>query len=154
MGRRITGRYVLCDPLGSGESATVYLATDLVEEREVALKLASDAEEGTSAALRREFELLGHLRHPNLPAVFDFGWDDGLDRCFFTMEVIDLVGETDVEAIAQAVSRCVARATGPAEPFESDPMARAIPGHLPDRLVPDPAGYFVIYPTKASGCIK
>ena len=62
-----------------------------------------------------------------------------------TVEVIDLIGNTDVKELSAAVRECADRNPGAAEPFA--PTATIIPvtGRLPKKMVSDPAGYFVIF---------
>ena len=87
MADRIDGRYELIGELGEGESASVLLVQDLALERRVALKLAADADGGER--LRREFELLGRLDHPQLPAVLAFGEDRERQRSYFTLDYLE-----------------------------------------------------------------
>lgn len=67
----------------------------------------------------------------------------------FTRQVTltSLIGVTDIEAIAEAVEE---RASENAPPFaEAMPLARSVEtvaATEPRRLIPDPAGYFVVYP--------
>jgi len=62
-----------------------------------------------------------------------------------TVEVVDLIGTTDVDTVITAAHACAARHLGPGQPFASDALVMPITGHLPSRMIPDPAGYFVIY---------
>lgn len=62
-----------------------------------------------------------------------------------TVEVIDLVGDTCVSAILDAVLDCAGRNPGPADPFSQDYIVTPLAGYLPERMIPDPAGYFVVY---------
>lgn len=62
-----------------------------------------------------------------------------------TVEVVDLVGEDQVPGVLEAVRRCVAGNPGPAEPFAPDRVVTPLQGYLPERMVSDPAGYFVVY---------
>jgi tetrahydromethanopterin S-methyltransferase subunit A len=64
------------------------------------------------------------------------------------VEVIDLVGTRDVGVILQAVRECGKRDPGRAEPFSGQRSLRPIEGYVPPRMVPDPAGFFVIYPDR------
>jgi tetrahydromethanopterin S-methyltransferase subunit A len=61
------------------------------------------------------------------------------------VEVIDLIGETEVAKIVAAAEWCAARNPGPARSLAAAPLVRPIPGYLPLRMTPDPAGFFVIY---------
>jgi tetrahydromethanopterin S-methyltransferase subunit A len=62
-----------------------------------------------------------------------------------TVEVIDLVSNGRVSAILNAVQDCAARNLSPAEAFITERGVRPLAGYLPERMVLDPAGYFVIY---------
>ncbi len=81
------GRYELVARLGEGESAVVHHARDLAHGgRDVALKALRRHDPKDEARLRREFEVLAGLRHPNLIGVLDFGTsDDGVP--FYTSEL-------------------------------------------------------------------
>jgi len=65
------------------------------------------------------------------------------------VEVIDLVGVSDVQEIARHVARCAERNTGPAPVFASQRIIPRIQGQIPERVVSDPSGYFVVYPDRA-----
>lgn len=69
------------------------------------------------------------------------------------VSVVDLIGSEDPGAIASAVARCAAADPGPAEPWAGQPAALAVPGALPERMEPDPEGYFVIHPERNNGRI-
>lgn len=62
-----------------------------------------------------------------------------------TVEVVDLIGTTGPDVVGTAIRACAARQPGPAEAFASESAVTSLPGHLPSRMIPDPAGYFVIY---------
>lgn len=62
------------------------------------------------------------------------------------IEVINLLGETDLERIAECIAGLASRNPGPSDDVLSD--AAHIPieeATEPTRLIPDPAGYFVLY---------
>jgi tetrahydromethanopterin S-methyltransferase subunit A len=61
-----------------------------------------------------------------------------------TIEVVDLIGTTDVQEILNTVHTCAARHPGPADAFTPERLVAPLSGYLPRRMVPDPAGYFVI----------
>lgn len=63
-----------------------------------------------------------------------------------TVEVVDLIGETSVPQILGAVKECAAKNPGPAELFAGMRSVATVAGYLPQRMVSDPAGYFVIFP--------
>jgi tetrahydromethanopterin S-methyltransferase subunit A len=65
-----------------------------------------------------------------------------------TVEVIDRIGLQEVGGVLEAVEEAVARDPGPAEPFDQEAYLEPTPGHVPERMVPDPSGYFVVYPER------
>lgn len=71
-----------------------------------------------------------------------------------TVEVIDLIGTAQVEAILDAVQECAGRYPGPAQPFAAERAIATCVGYLPERMVSDPAGYFVVYPDRARGLLS
>lgn len=62
-----------------------------------------------------------------------------------TVELIDLIGSEDLAVIHRTIQGCADRNPGPSEPFESHRLISPIPGYMPKRMIPDPAGYFVVY---------
>jgi eukaryotic-like serine/threonine-protein kinase len=88
-GRIVDGRYQLGSLLGVGGMARVYLATDRVLERQVAVKAlrASDAQDPLFVErFRREARAAARLSHPNIVAVFDSGSD--ADQPYLVMEYV------------------------------------------------------------------
>jgi eukaryotic-like serine/threonine-protein kinase len=88
-GRILDGRYQLGSLLGVGGMASVYLATDRVLERQVAVKVlrASDAQDPVFVErFRREARAAARLSHPNIVAVFDSGSD--ADQPYLVMEYV------------------------------------------------------------------
>ena len=90
IGKKLDGRYQLEELIGSGGMANVYKATDLLENRLVAVKilredLAEDAE------LRRRFheesQAVAMLSHPNIVAVYDVSRSSDVE--YIVMELID-----------------------------------------------------------------
>lgn len=95
------GRYAYEKPLGRGAGGSVYLARDLHEQgRPVALKVltAEACETVQGKMLRREFEILSKLKHPNLVRVYDYGSlpDGGV---FLAEEYIDGFSLQDARAL-------------------------------------------------------
>jgi len=81
------GKYEIEEPLSSGGSSTVYRAFELGANRTVALKvLHQDPESDYGVRFRREVEVQGNLKHPNLMPIFDQGDVDG--KPFYTMELL------------------------------------------------------------------
>jgi eukaryotic-like serine/threonine-protein kinase len=89
--RLVAGRYALSEVIGRGGMGTVWLATDRVLEREVALKEVTfsvdlTAEERTILRERtmREARAAARLDHPRVTTVFDVVEEDG--RPWLVME--------------------------------------------------------------------
>jgi tetrahydromethanopterin S-methyltransferase subunit A len=78
---------------------------------------------------------------------------DAVEHFRRTVEVIDLVGHANVPDILDAVSRAAARDPGPAVPFTPERITPSR-GDIPSRMIPDPAGYFVIYPDRQRGILS
>ena len=97
------GRYAYVKPLGRGAGGAVYLAEDLrADDRQVALKVLSAEAVATvqGKMLRREFEILSKLDHPNLVRVYDYGSlpDGGV---FLAEEYIDGFSLQDARALLE-----------------------------------------------------
>jgi beta-lactam-binding protein with PASTA domain/tRNA A-37 threonylcarbamoyl transferase component Bud32 len=78
VGQVLSGRYRLLAPIGTGASASVYLADDVVLRRRVAVKVLHAALAQDEAFLRRfraEARAAAALNHPNIMAVYDWGQD-------------------------------------------------------------------------------
>ncbi len=79
VGQVLGGRYRLLAPIGTGASATVYLADDVVLRRRVAVKVLHDALAGDASFLKRfeaEARAAAALNHPHIMAVHDWGQGD------------------------------------------------------------------------------
>lgn len=88
-GERVSGRYKIIKKIGSGGMANVYLAEDLILEREVAVKMMSlDFQEDRNNLRRFQREALSttELIHPNIVNIYDVG--EG-DRPYIVMEYVD-----------------------------------------------------------------
>jgi serine/threonine protein kinase len=76
--------------LGEGGSGVVYRGRDLRLERQVAIKILSDAlrdDEFAWARLLREARLASQLNHPHIAAIYDLGEEDGC--AYIVMEYIE-----------------------------------------------------------------
>ncbi|MFI5341975.1 MAG: DUF4346 domain-containing protein [Candidatus Methylomirabilales bacterium] len=62
-----------------------------------------------------------------------------------TVEVADLVGQDDISHILEAARGRAARSPGVAPVFAESTVVTPTQGYFPDRMVSDPAGYFVIH---------
>jgi serine/threonine-protein kinase len=88
----IADRYHLDRRLGAGGMSTVFLATDTVLERPVAIKLLAEhlaEDEDFVARFRREALAAAKLQHPNVVQVFDSGEDHASHRHYIVMEYVD-----------------------------------------------------------------
>lgn len=89
------GKYTIDGVLGSGAMGVVYLATDPMIQRRVALKtiqrsLVGDGDvSGSSIAarFRNEAQAAGRLTHPGIVAIYEYG-EDG-DTAFIAMEYVE-----------------------------------------------------------------
>jgi eukaryotic-like serine/threonine-protein kinase len=112
----LSGRYEIGDRLGSGGMSSVHMATDLILERTVAVKILAEHlsdDERFVERFRREALAVAKLIHPNIVQVYDTGIDEG--RHYIVMEFVQgrsgaqilqrqgpLDGETAAEVGAQA----------------------------------------------------
>ena len=82
--------YDIIEEIGRGGDGTVYLATDLKVNRQVALKLLGNLHLISPSTLQRfqaEADAIASLDHPNIIHIFAFGELDS--RPFYTMKYID-----------------------------------------------------------------
>lgn len=88
-GSSFASRYVLQNLLGSGATAAVYDAIDLLDDKRVAIKIASFSARDLLATrrFRREATLAMRLIHPNIVRVYDVGQEAG--HSFLAMELVD-----------------------------------------------------------------
>ncbi len=83
------GPYEVIALVGAGGMAEVYRARDTRLQRDVALKVMSEAFGGDAALLERferEARLAGSLNHPNVVALYDVGLQDG--KPYFVTELL------------------------------------------------------------------
>ncbi|CAM3698986.1 Stk1 family PASTA domain-containing Ser/Thr kinase [Mesobacillus zeae] len=100
IGKRISGRYKILDMVGGGGMANVYLAHDMILDRDVAVKMlrldfANDEE--FIRRFHREAQSATSLVHPNIVSIYDVGEEDGL--YYIVMEYVD--GQTLKQYIQQ-----------------------------------------------------
>lgn len=100
IGKRISGRYKIKDMIGGGGMANVYLAHDMILDRDVAVKMlrldfANDEE--FIRRFHREAQSATSLAHPNIVSIYDVGEEDGL--YYIVMEYVD--GQTLKQYIQQ-----------------------------------------------------
>ena len=108
---------------------------------------------------------IGHLPGQSLVALQRFGVDErgrivnakgkrprlrnvsseAIEHFRATIEVVDLIGQGEIEEVLEAAKRCAARTPGPAPVFDEARVIDPEQGYIPDRMTPDPAGYLVVY---------
>lgn len=89
IGTKIGGRYEIIGNIGSGGMANVYLARDLILNREVAIKvLRFDFQDDQNAIRRFQREALAatEMVHPNIVSVYDVGEENGMQ--YIVMEYV------------------------------------------------------------------
>lgn len=100
VGKRISGRYKILEVIGGGGMANVYLARDMILEREVAMKvLRFDFSNDDEFIKRfgREAQSATSLAHPNIVSIYDVGEDKGV--YYIVMEYVE--GQTLKQYIQQ-----------------------------------------------------
>src|SRR5438445_4578834 len=114
----LSGRYELGNVLGRGGMAEVYVGTERVLGRRIAVKILADRfakDSSFDARFRREAQSAAALNHPNVVSVFDTGSDDGTH--FIVMEYVP--GKTLSEMLGEGAplmpERAVEIARGVAE---------------------------------------
>jgi eukaryotic-like serine/threonine-protein kinase len=99
-GTCLKDRYRLERLLGRGGMASVWLASDEVLDRPVAVKILSDtiaSEPEFLARFRREARIAASLSHPNLIGVYDYA--EGEERPYLVMEYV--AGDNLAERLAR-----------------------------------------------------
>jgi eukaryotic-like serine/threonine-protein kinase len=100
IGKRLSGRYKVLEMIGGGGMANVYLAHDMILDRDVAVKMlrldfANDEE--FIRRFRREAQSATSLAHPNIVSIYDVGEEN--DLYFIVMEYVE--GQTLKQYIQQ-----------------------------------------------------
>jgi eukaryotic-like serine/threonine-protein kinase len=116
-GTLLKDRYRLERLLGRGGMASVWLASDLVLERPVAVKIIADtiaSDPEFRARFRREARVAAGPSHPNLIGIYDYA--DGAERPYLVMEYV--AGDN----LAQRMSRKAA--------IDTELLARELLGAL------------------------
>lgn len=110
IGKRISKRYKILDVIGGGGMSNVYLAHDMILNRDVAMKVLhynfNDQDE-SYRRFQREALSATSLNHPNIVSIYDVGEDEGLH--YLVMEYVK--GMTLKQYITEyapiAPTRCV-----------------------------------------------
>jgi eukaryotic-like serine/threonine-protein kinase len=100
IGKRISDRYKIIDMIGGGGMANVYLAHDMILDRDVAVKMlrldfANDEE--FIRRFHREAQSATSLVHPNIVGIYDVGEEQ--DLYYIVMEYVE--GQTLKQYIGQ-----------------------------------------------------
>ena len=109
-GQKINDRYEIIKSIGEGRMANVYLAHDLILDRDVAIKVLRGDLAGDEKFVRRfqrEALAASSLSHPNIVEMYDVGEDNG--TYYIVMEYIK--GQTLKQLIkkrgALTISECI-----------------------------------------------
>ncbi|RHW39694.1 Stk1 family PASTA domain-containing Ser/Thr kinase [Lysinibacillus yapensis] len=89
VGKRISDRYKILEFIGGGGMSNVYLAHDMILNRDVAIKILrydADNEEEFHRRFHREAISASSLAHPNIVSIYDVGEDQDLH--YIVMEYI------------------------------------------------------------------
>lgn len=90
LGKRLDGRYEIHELIGIGGMANVYRCTDILDDREVAIKILKDEFLNNEEFIRRfknESKAIAMLSHPNIVKVYDVSFGDMIQ--YIVMEYID-----------------------------------------------------------------
>ncbi len=90
IGKKLAGRYEICELIGIGGMADVYKAIDIMEEKLVAVKILKNEFAGNEEFLRRfrnESKAIAVLSHPNIVRIYDVDFTDKIP--YIVMEYID-----------------------------------------------------------------
>ncbi|MBS4193937.1 Stk1 family PASTA domain-containing Ser/Thr kinase [Lederbergia citri] len=90
LGKRISGRYKLLQMIGGGGMANVYLAHDMILDRDVAIKILRldfAHEDEFIRRFQREAQSATSLTHENIVSIYDVGEEN--DIYYIVMEYVD-----------------------------------------------------------------
>ncbi|MFK2824950.1 Stk1 family PASTA domain-containing Ser/Thr kinase [Bacillus sp. B190/17] len=90
IGKRLSGRYKIIKMIGGGGMANVYLAQDIILEREVAIKvlrLDFVNEDEFLRRFQREAQSATSLVHSNIVNIYDVGEEEGIN--YIVMEYVE-----------------------------------------------------------------
>lgn len=90
IGKKLDGRYEITELIGIGGMADVYKATDIIDDKVVAVKILKNEFSGNEEFLRRfrnESKAIAVLSHPNIVKIYDVGFSEKIQ--FIVMEYID-----------------------------------------------------------------
>lgn len=90
IGKKLEGRYEILELTGFGGMAMVFKAYDIVDEKNVAIKILKDeylANDDFKRRFRNESKAIALLSHPSIVKVLDVNFDDNIQ--YIVMEYID-----------------------------------------------------------------
>lgn len=110
-------------------------------------------------------QVVGHLPGQSLVSLFHFGMDDGgrirkaggkrpilknvsaaqVKAFLEQVELVELTGCEDVPRILDAAAECASRDPGPFQGAPDEAGVGTVEAKEPQRLISDPAGFFVVY---------
>lgn len=88
-GKRISGRYKILEVIGGGGMSNVYLAHDMILDRDVAIKILHynfNDEQEMQRRFQREALSATSLTHPNIVSIYDVGEDGNMH--YLVMEYV------------------------------------------------------------------
>jgi serine/threonine-protein kinase len=84
--RLLGGRYRIDALIGRGGMSDVYRGTDVVLDRQVAIKILTDRSEDVRKRFLREAQSMARLNHPNIIGVYDAAHNEGVS--YIVMELV------------------------------------------------------------------
>jgi tetrahydromethanopterin S-methyltransferase subunit A len=116
---------------------------------------------------------IGHLPGQSLASLFQGGIDERgrirgaqgkrpilknvtrvqVDTFVRQIKLVPLIGQEDEAEIVAQIRNCAAQDPGPFEGAPSDVRIETVEAKEPRRLIPDPAGFFVVYPEAPRRCL-
>jgi serine/threonine protein kinase len=87
IGTTLAGRYRVDALIGRGGMADVYRGADVVLDRDVAIKVLTERDDGERDRFLREARSMARLNHRNVVAVYDAGRDES--SSYIVMELVD-----------------------------------------------------------------
>jgi serine/threonine protein kinase len=84
--RLLGGRYRIEALIGRGGMSDVYRGTDVMLQRQVAVKILTDRSEDLRKRFLREAQSMARLNHPNIVGVYDAAQNDGVS--YIVMELV------------------------------------------------------------------
>ena len=90
IGKKLDGRYEITELIGEGGMADVYRGVDIVDKKDIAIKILKKEFAESEEFLRRfrnESKAIAVLSHPNIVKIYDVGFSDKIQ--YIVMEYID-----------------------------------------------------------------